>query len=175
MCVCAIEIDSPSIEKHASLLEKIGHGGLRKVRFLEKAKESRSGGGNGIGSRSGGGNGIGKEVDRSGGGRGYEYTDQEVGKGRRIEEGSRNGGVSDSSEEFGGMAGFAGGRVEGHGVSHLNMLHALILERRECVNLMCNVHTNCDRKTGCNVCDACCRDAYANNPDGCVLCTKESC
>ena len=63
-CVCAIEIDSPSIEKHARFfLVKIGHGGLRKVSFLEKAKESRLGGGNGIESRSGGGNGIGKEVD----------------------------------------------------------------------------------------------------------------
>ena len=40
-----------SIEKHAS--------------FFDKAKESRTGGGNG--SRTGGGNGIGKEADRSGG------------------------------------------------------------------------------------------------------------
>ena len=48
--------------------EKIGHGGLRKVSLLEKAKESRLGGGDGIGSRSGGGNGIDKEVDRTGGG-----------------------------------------------------------------------------------------------------------
>ena len=47
-CECAIESDID----HASCLRKIGHGGLRKVSFLE--------------SRLGGGDGIDKEVDRSG-------------------------------------------------------------------------------------------------------------
>ena len=104
---------------------------------MEKAKESRFGGGNGIGSRAGGGNGIGKEVDRTRGGIGDEYTDQDEGKGRRIEEGGRNGGGSDSSEEFGGMVGMLGMRVEGNGVSQLNIFQALMLERRQYVNLMC--------------------------------------
>ena len=35
------------------------------------------------------------------GGKGKEYKDQDVGKGRRIEEGGRNDGGSDSSVEFG--------------------------------------------------------------------------
>ena len=143
-CACAIdiEIDSPSIEKHASCLEKVGHGGLRKVSFLE----SRLGGGDGIGSRSGGGNGIDKEVeidkevDRTGGGLGDEYNDQDEGKGRRIEEGSRNGGGSDSSEEFGGMVGIAR-KVEG--VTHEEILQALIFERRQYVNLMCKYPLTC--------------------------------
>ena len=125
-----ISIDSTigtSIEKHASSLERAGHGGNKHVSFLDKATESRTGGGNG--SRTGGGNEIGKEAERRSGGKGDEYNDQAGGKGRRIEEGGRNGGGSDSSEEFGGMAGFAGGRVEGNGVSHLNILHALIFEK----------------------------------------------
>ena len=99
--MCAIDIDSQSIN-----IEK----NERHVRFWDKAKESRSGGGNGIERRSGSGNRIGKEAEMdplgsAGGGRGDEYIDQDVGKGRRIEEGGRNGGGLDSSEEFGGMTG----------------------------------------------------------------------
>ena len=63
--------------------------------------------------RTGGGNGPSKDAARrSGTGKGDEYIDQDVGKGRRIGEGGRNGGGSDSSEEFGGMAGIAK-KVEG--------------------------------------------------------------
>ena len=79
---------------------------MRKASFLEKAKESRLGGGNGIGSRSGGGNGIDKEVDRTGGGIGDEYTDQDEGKGRRIEaEEIVGGGLESSVERESGHAG----------------------------------------------------------------------
>jgi hypothetical protein len=127
-------------------LEKIGHGGLRKVSFLEKAKESRSGGGNGIGSRSGGGNGIGKEVDRTRGGIGDEYTDQDVGKGRRIEEGGRNGGGSDSSEEFGGMLGFAGKdteHIDRSCNSHFGIMKLVIDERRHYLQSVCGQALNC--------------------------------
>ena len=43
-------------------------------------------------------------------------------RGRRIEEGGRNDGGSDSSEEFGGMVGIAGEKVEG--VTHEKLLQA---------------------------------------------------
>ena len=70
-----------------------------------------------------------------------EYTDQDVGKGRRNEEGGRNGGGSDSSEEFGGMVGIAR-KVEG--VTHEKILQALIFERRQYVNLMCKYPLTCN-------------------------------
>ena len=51
-------------------------------------------------------------------------------------------------EEFRGMVGFAGRRVEGNGsdnlqVSHMSILQALILERRQYVNLMCKYPLVC--------------------------------
>ena len=83
-----------------------------------------------------GNQGISKGAERRTGGKGDEYNDQAGGKGRMIEEGGRNLGGPDSSEEFGGMVGIAGGRVEGNRVLHLNILQALISERRQYVNLM---------------------------------------
>ena len=47
--------------------------------FLDKAKEGRSGGGNGIESRSGGRNRTGKEAERPGGGRGDDRRVRQVG------------------------------------------------------------------------------------------------
>ncbi len=115
--------------------------------------ESRLGGGNGIGSRSGGGNGIDKEVeidkevDRTGGGLGDEYNDQDEGKGRRIEEGSRNGGGSDSSVEFGGMLGFAGKSIEHIDrscSSHFGVMKLVIDERRHYLQSLCDQVFNCE-------------------------------
>ena len=112
--------------RHVRFFDKAGHGGDCGSQGTSKA---------GAGCRTGG---IGEE-----------YNEQAGRQVRRIEEGDRKGGKgADSSEEFGGMVGVAGRRIEGDGidnlqVSHLNILQALIFERFQYVNLMCNYPLVC--------------------------------
>ena len=125
--VCAMNIEMSAIG-----FEKIE----KRVRFLDKAKESRSGGGSEID----------KEVDGTRGGVGDDCNDQDLGKGRRIEEGSRNDGGSDSSVEFGGMVGFAGKGIEQFDKpcsSHFAIMKLVIDERRHYLQTLCGKFLNC--------------------------------